>query len=139
LDLGHGAVRSSHPYHADHGARRRPTAGTLDRRRGAVLTLVLVAFAALVVGVLRLDWGFNEMAALFFAMGVVAGLVGGWASAARRTRSSPDSGPWPTPRCSSVSRGRSSSPSRKGASWNTIVHGCSRRSPSCRSRSPRSG
>jgi uncharacterized ion transporter superfamily protein YfcC len=54
-----------------------PTAGTLDRRRGAVLTLVLVAFAALVVGVLRLDWGFNEMAALFFAMGVVAGLVGG--------------------------------------------------------------
>jgi len=54
-----------------------PPAGTLDGRRRAVLTLVLVAFAALVVGVLRLDWGFNEMAALFFAMGVVAGLVGG--------------------------------------------------------------
>jgi len=53
------------------------TAGTLDGRRGAVLALVLVAFAALVVGVLRLGWGFNEMAALFFAMGVVAGLVGG--------------------------------------------------------------
>src|SRR5207253_726319 len=45
--------------------------------RGAVLILVLVAFAALVVGVLRFGWGFNEMAALFFAMGVVAGLVGG--------------------------------------------------------------
>jgi uncharacterized ion transporter superfamily protein YfcC len=54
-----------------------PTAGTLDGRRGAVLTLVLVTFAALVVGVLRFGWGFNEMAALFFAMGVVAGLVGG--------------------------------------------------------------
>jgi len=27
--------------------------------------------------VLRFGWGFNEMAALFFAMGVVAGLVGG--------------------------------------------------------------
>jgi len=54
-----------------------PTAGALDGRRGAVLTLVLVAFAALVVGVLRFGWGFNEMAALFFAMGVVAGLVGG--------------------------------------------------------------
>jgi uncharacterized ion transporter superfamily protein YfcC len=53
------------------------TAGTLDGRRGAVLILVLVAFAALVVGVLRFGWGFNEMAALFFAMGVVAGLVGG--------------------------------------------------------------
>src|SRR2546422_11170726 len=46
------------------------TGGTLDGRRGAVLTLVLVTFAALVVGVLRFGWGFNEMAALFFAMGV---------------------------------------------------------------------
>jgi uncharacterized ion transporter superfamily protein YfcC len=54
-----------------------PAAGTLDGRRGAVLTLVLVAFAALVVGVLRFGWGFNEMAALFFVMGVLAGLVGG--------------------------------------------------------------
>src|SRR5438309_851487 len=54
-----------------------PTVGTLDGRRGAVLALVLLTFAALVVGVLRFGWGFNEMAALFFAMGVVAGLVGG--------------------------------------------------------------
>ena len=54
-----------------------PVARTLDGRRGAVLALVLVAFVALVVGVLRFGWGFNEMAALFFAMGVVAGLVGG--------------------------------------------------------------
>src|SRR5207247_6449354 len=53
------------------------TAGTLDARRGAVLALVLVTFAALVFGALRLGWGFSEMAALFFAMGVVAGLVGG--------------------------------------------------------------
>jgi uncharacterized ion transporter superfamily protein YfcC len=50
---------------------------TLDRRRGAVLAIVLVAFAALVTGVLRAGWGFNEMAALFFVMGVVAGVVGG--------------------------------------------------------------
>src|SRR5439155_86196 len=54
-----------------------PTAATLDGRRGAVLALVLVSFAALVVGVLRFGWGFNEVAALFFAMGVIAGLVGG--------------------------------------------------------------
>src|SRR2546425_393628 len=68
-----------------YAARTRPppstqpgsTGGMLDGRRGAVLTLVLVTFAALVVGVLRFGWGFNEMAALFFAMGVVAGLVGG--------------------------------------------------------------
>ena len=48
----------------------------LDRRRGTVLALVLATFGALVVGVLRYGWGFNEMAALFFAMGVVAGLAG---------------------------------------------------------------
>jgi len=51
--------------------------GTLDRRRWIVLALVLVTFGALVAGVLGAKWGFNEMAALFFAMGVVAGLVGG--------------------------------------------------------------
>jgi uncharacterized ion transporter superfamily protein YfcC len=50
--------------------------GGMDGRRGTVLALVLVAFAALAVGVRRSGWGFNEMAALFFAMGVVAGLVG---------------------------------------------------------------
>jgi uncharacterized ion transporter superfamily protein YfcC len=54
-----------------------PAAGALDGRRGAVLALVLVAFAVLVVGVRRSGWGFNEMAALFFVMGAVAGLVGG--------------------------------------------------------------
>ncbi len=52
-----------------------PVAG--GRRPAAVLTLVLLAFAGLVVGVLRLGWGFNEMAAWFFVMGVAAGLVGG--------------------------------------------------------------
>src|SRR2546421_9173958 len=54
-----------------------PGASTLDASRGAVLSLVLVAFAALVFGVRRLGWGFDDMAALFFVMGVVAGLVGG--------------------------------------------------------------
>jgi uncharacterized ion transporter superfamily protein YfcC len=49
----------------------------LDRRRAAVLVIVLVAFAALVTGVLRWGWGFDEMGALFFLMGVVAGVVGG--------------------------------------------------------------
>ncbi len=54
-----------------------PGTATLDARRAAVLLLVLVTFGALVVGVLRAGWGFNEMAALFFVMGVVAGLAGG--------------------------------------------------------------
>jgi uncharacterized ion transporter superfamily protein YfcC len=42
-----------------------------------VLLLVLATFAIYVFGILRLDWGFNEMSALFFAMGVAAGVVGG--------------------------------------------------------------
>src|SRR5207244_11570563 len=53
-----------------------PDAGSPDRRRAAVLALVLAAFVVLVAGV-RGGWGFNEMAALFFTMGVAAGLGGG--------------------------------------------------------------
>jgi uncharacterized ion transporter superfamily protein YfcC len=41
-----------------------------------VLILVLAAFASYVYGVLRLEWGFDELAAVFFVMGVAAGLVG---------------------------------------------------------------
>ncbi|HET8655490.1 MAG TPA: hypothetical protein VFL93_08230 [Longimicrobiaceae bacterium] len=49
---------------------------TIHGRDAVVLLLVLVAFAVYVFGILRLGWGFNEMSALFFAMGVAAGLVG---------------------------------------------------------------
>jgi len=61
------------------GPAGAPEAGltAFDPRRGGVLVLVLLAFAVLVLGVLRSGWGFNEMAALFFVMGVAAGLVGG--------------------------------------------------------------
>jgi len=58
------------------GAGGAGGAGSLDPRRATVLALVLIAFVVLVAGVRR-GWGFNEMAALFFTMGVVAGLVGG--------------------------------------------------------------
>jgi uncharacterized ion transporter superfamily protein YfcC len=54
-----------------------PESGVFDPRLGGVLVLVLVAFAALVLGVLRYGWGFTEMAALFFVLGIAAGLVGG--------------------------------------------------------------
>jgi uncharacterized ion transporter superfamily protein YfcC len=46
-------------------------------RSGVVLALVLAAFALLILGVLRLGWGFDELSALFFAMGLAAGLVAG--------------------------------------------------------------
>ncbi len=41
-----------------------------------ILALAVLAFGIYVVGVMRLDWGFNEMSALFLLLGVVAGLVG---------------------------------------------------------------
>jgi uncharacterized ion transporter superfamily protein YfcC len=68
------AARTREPASASNAEPR-----AFDSRRGGalVLVLVLVAFAVLVLGVLHYAWGFNEMAALFFVMGVAAGVVGG--------------------------------------------------------------
>ncbi|GAA4011359.1 YfcC family protein [Hymenobacter fastidiosus] len=46
-------------------------------RHGLVLLLLVVTFAYFAYGVLQLGWDFEQMAALFFTFGVVAGLVGG--------------------------------------------------------------
>ena len=43
----------------------------------AILVLVPVAFAVYVYGVLKLGWDFDQMSALFFIMGIGAGLLGG--------------------------------------------------------------
>ncbi|HEX8272318.1 MAG TPA: hypothetical protein VF615_06670 [Longimicrobiaceae bacterium] len=58
---------------AEAGFAARPTRG----RDAAILGLVLATFAVYVFGILRLDWAFNEMAGLFFAMGIAVGLLGG--------------------------------------------------------------
>lgn len=50
---------------------------TFDARRIAVIAIVIAAFAMFVVGVLRYDWDFDQMAAVFFIMGILAGLIGG--------------------------------------------------------------
>jgi uncharacterized ion transporter superfamily protein YfcC len=52
-------------------------APSLSRRHAAVLVLVLAAFATYVFGALRLDWGFDEMSALFLVLGIAAGIAGG--------------------------------------------------------------
>ncbi|MBC8083449.1 MAG: YfcC family protein [Hymenobacter sp.] len=52
-------------------------AATQGRRHGLVLALLLITFSVFAYGVLKLGWEFEQMAALFFALGVVAGLVGG--------------------------------------------------------------
>jgi uncharacterized ion transporter superfamily protein YfcC len=49
----------------------------LGPRHGFVLGLVVAGFAVFVYGVLRLGWDFEQMAALFFVMGVAAGFIGG--------------------------------------------------------------
>ncbi|TYZ07432.1 YfcC family protein [Hymenobacter lutimineralis] len=46
-------------------------------RHGIVLALLFVTFAFFAYGVLELGWEFEQMAALFFALGVAAGLIGG--------------------------------------------------------------
>jgi len=46
-------------------------------RHGLVLVLLLAAFSFFAYGVVQQGWGFEEMAALFFALGVAAGLLGG--------------------------------------------------------------
>ena len=46
-------------------------------RQPAILLTVLGAFAVFIVGVLQFGWDFDQLAAVFFIMGVVAGLLGG--------------------------------------------------------------
>jgi uncharacterized ion transporter superfamily protein YfcC len=45
-------------------------------RLGLILLLVLLSFAIMVYGIVRRDWDFDEMTALFFGLGIVAGLIG---------------------------------------------------------------
>jgi len=57
---------------ATDGAYATPGTG----RTTVILLLIVAAFATFIFGVARLGWGFVEMAAVFFVMGVAAGLVG---------------------------------------------------------------
>jgi uncharacterized ion transporter superfamily protein YfcC len=54
-----------------------PAAGQAGWRQAAVLITVLAASVAFMVGVLKYGWDFDQLAAVFFLMGAVAGLVGG--------------------------------------------------------------
>jgi uncharacterized ion transporter superfamily protein YfcC len=46
-------------------------------RHGAILMTVLASFVVFVVGVMRYHWDFDQLSAVFFIMGVLAGLLGG--------------------------------------------------------------
>ena len=51
--------------------------GPATPRDGILLALVLLPFVPYVFGVLRYDWGFNELSALFLVAGFAVGLVTG--------------------------------------------------------------
>ena len=52
-------------------------AGPFGARHGVILILVVAPFAAYIIGVLKYDWGFNELSAAFLIAGMAVGMVGG--------------------------------------------------------------
>jgi uncharacterized ion transporter superfamily protein YfcC len=68
------AMRSRSPVLTDTEAEAHEP---FDVRRMTVLALVVATFALFIFGVMRLDWDFDQMAALFLLMGVLAGIIGG--------------------------------------------------------------
>ncbi|MGH7445741.1 MAG: YfcC family protein, partial [Longimicrobiales bacterium] len=50
--------------------------GRMDARSAIILLLVAAAFALFITGMIQWGWGFNEMSAVFFVLGVAAGLIG---------------------------------------------------------------
>jgi uncharacterized ion transporter superfamily protein YfcC len=57
-----------------------PPAFRLANRQAGVLAILFAAFVLLAVGCLRWEWGLLELSALFVAVGVAGGLVGGLGS-----------------------------------------------------------
>ena len=73
------AARSQPTVDAHVGEDAAPdaTAGPSESPRTAViLALVIVTFVVFIFGVLQLQWDFNTLSAVFFLMGVSAGLIG---------------------------------------------------------------
>ena len=48
----------------------------LHTRHAVILGLVVLGFAIMMVGLLKFDWGFNEMSAEFFVLGIIIGIIG---------------------------------------------------------------
>ncbi|MGB5385370.1 MAG: Na+/H+ antiporter NhaC family protein, partial [Eudoraea sp.] len=48
----------------------------LNLRSVLILGMVALAFVILIVGILKYNWGFNEMSAEFFVIGILVGLIG---------------------------------------------------------------
>ena len=53
------------------------TKATMSINTIVIFALLILSFALLIYGILKLDWGFNEMTAEFFILGILAGLHAG--------------------------------------------------------------
>ncbi len=49
----------------------------LTRKTIGIFGVLGLTFIVLIIGILQYDWGFNEMSAEFFAMGILVGILGG--------------------------------------------------------------
>jgi len=49
----------------------------MGKNNMVILTLLALAFVLLIFGMLKLGWGFNELSAEFFLLGIAAGMIGG--------------------------------------------------------------
>ncbi len=54
-----------------------PASGAITARTAVVLGLVLAGLAVFILGLTRWGWGFQELSAVFVAVGILAGLAGG--------------------------------------------------------------
>lgn len=58
-------------------AKPLPTDVRATKRDALLLAFVIVPFIPYVIGVLRFDWGFNELSAMFLVVGLAVGLASG--------------------------------------------------------------
>ncbi len=72
-----GTLRHATRTRAAVEAENSGASGSLDPRYLLPLLIVVGTFATLILGVICYQWDFGQMSALFFLMGVAAGLVGG--------------------------------------------------------------
>lgn len=77
-----------------HRVRRGPETGiedssarvALTARQGAVLAVLVLVLGAVVVGAMKLNWGLDQLAALFVAAAVLSGMAGGLGASATAER-----------------------------------------------------
>lgn len=69
-------IRHAERTRSDPEVAHRPSTHPFDRRQYIILVLLAAPFVAYVIGVLAYGWGFNELSAAFFIMGLCIGFVG---------------------------------------------------------------